>query len=270
MSRATLVTILLFASTACGPATPIDTGLSGSGDGGQTDGGASDGGRADSGPAGMTCDPSTVTCVDQSIATLDLFTSVAPGAITEEGTTTGEFTTHIDATGGGQTPSKSFVYAKFDSDGLKKVAIDDESAFTSQDWDIAFRRYIIRVNSGVSGPSCVQAGRTAPGSTFDSVATTPANLSFRTEAYFSDTCDFVADGSGLNGPGTAMSSYWTYGACLKMTGNIYVIQLADGRHVKVQVLSYYEPAAQQMCETSNSLPSPSGSANIRLRWAFLP
>lgn len=257
MFRSSLPLVATLTLIACGPAKTVE----------ETDAGT-DAGPTDAGPR-------EVPCVDQSIATLDLFTNVAPGLITEEGTTSGEFTTHIDATAGtppgGTSPTKSFVYAKFGDNGLQKVAIDDESAFASSDWDIAFRRYVVRVNSGVSGPSEVQVGRTAPNTTFEGLTAAPTNLAYRTEAYFTETCDFVSDGSGLAGPGTALSSFWTYGACLKMTDNVYVIKLASGKHVKLQVLRYYDTvAAQEQCETSNTLPSPSGSANLHVRWAFLP
>ena len=54
-----------------------------------------------------------------------------------------------------------------------------------------------------------------------------------------------------------------------MTGNVYVVQLADGRHVKLQVASYYSPAAQTQCDTQGTLPGVTGSGNVRIRWAYL-
>ena len=64
-----------------------------------------------------------------------------------------------------------------------KVDLSDEDAFTSLDWDVAFRRFIIRVNSGVSGPSCVDAARTAPRTDFDALTMVPPTLTYRTEEY---------------------------------------------------------------------------------------
>lgn len=219
----------------------------------------------------MRCEPATsVSCVDEQISGLDLFDTVNPTTITEEGTTAGEFLSWIDARGGGMVPSESFVYARFTDSGLEKVEVSDEGAFASGDWDIAFRRFLIRVNSGVGGPSCVQAARTATGTTFDDVATVPSDLSYRTEEYYTDTCEMVPDGSGLNSPATALSSFWTYPGCVSMSGNVYIIALADGRHVKLQVLGYYPLAIQEQCDTEMTLPSPSMSGNVRIRWAFLP
>jgi len=212
---------------------------------------------------------STVMCTDQSIQQLPLFRPVNNGTVGNM-VAGGVFTSTIDATAGGITPTESYVYAKFNSDvGLTAVAIGDEDAFNSLDWDIAFRRYIIRLNSGVSGPSCVTGARTAPGTTFDSVTAVPDGLTFNAEQYFTATCDFVPDGSGLGGPGTVLQSYWSYSACLKMTGNVYILQLADGHAVKLQVLDYYTPASQMQCDTMNTIPEPSGAANYTIEWAYL-
>ena len=216
----------------------------------------------------MACQPATVTCQDESIQQLALFSDPSPDAITDESVESDRFRNLIDSRGGGFAPTQSYVYARFTEQGLEKVNISDEDAFTSTDWDIAVRRFVLRINSGVSGPSCVQAARTAPGTTFESVTTVPDGLDFRTEAYFTETCSFVAD-SGIGSPATAMISFWSYQACVEMTGNVFVIALADGRHVKLEVLSYYEPANQTTCNTTQMVPIPSGSGNFRIQWAFI-
>jgi hypothetical protein len=216
------------------------------------------------------CSPTDPICQDQSISQLDFFDTVSTAAITEEGETEGEFLTLIDATGGGMTPTQSYVYARFTDTGLERVEISDEDSLVSSEWDIAFRRFIIRLNSGVGGPSCVAAGRTAPGTTFESLTEAPESLTYRTEQYFTEpTCDLVPDGSGLGSPATALSSFWTYPGCVQMTGNVYVVRPASGRHVKLEVVSYYPPANQEICQTSSSVPIPSGGGALRVRWAFL-
>jgi hypothetical protein len=56
-----------------------------------------------------------------------------------------------------------------------------------------------------------------------------------------------------------------------MTDAIFAIELADGRHVKFIVLDYYTPAVQDQCNTTGMVPmTNTGSANFRVRWAFLP
>lgn len=211
----------------------------------------------------------TVMCTDQSIQQLSLFRQVNSAMVTNT-SAAGVFTSSIDATGGGMSPNRSYVYAKFTDTGLQRVDIGDEDAFTSSDWDIAFRRFIIRLNSGISGPSCVTGARTATGTTFDGVTSVPSGLAYRTEEYFTATCDYVPDGSGLMSPGVALQSFWEYPGCVKMTLNVFVLELADKRHVKFQVTRYYSQAAQMECDTVNTIPTPSGAGNYQVKWAFLP
>jgi hypothetical protein len=212
-----------------------------------------------------------VPCADKNITTLDFLNTVSTGAVREESATGGVFTSFIDARGGGLMPTESYVYARFTPTGLQKVDINDVVSLSNTGWDIAFRRYIVRLNSGVSGPSCVQAARTGPSATFDSTTSVDPNLTFRTEEYFSgDLCDLVPEGSGLGSPATALSSFWTYVNCVQTTTNVYVVKLADGRHVKLQILSYYDAAPQQTCNATGNVPQPSGAAQFRIKWAFLP
>lgn len=210
-----------------------------------------------------------VACVDESISQLMLFDDVSSGAITEESAESGTFVHHVDATAGGRAPTESYVYARFTDAGLEKVEIDDESAFESNDWHIALRRFVIRVNGGVSGPGAVTAARTAPDTAFETLDAVPDGLMYREEAYFTDTCEYVSDGSGIGSPATALASFWTYAGCVAMTGNVYVVALPSGRHVKLQVLSYYSPDVQTTCDESSTISSPSGAGNLRIQWAFL-
>lgn len=216
------------------------------------------------------CEASAVRCTEQSIDQLDLLTTVSTGEIREEGTTSGQFHTYVDARAGGLTPTQSYTYVSFTEQGLTRVSVDDQAALASTDWDIAFRRFVIRVNSGVSGPSCVSVAQAPMGTTFDSVTRVDPAWQFRTENYFTETCELVEDDTGIGGPAAAMGSYWAYESCLVMTGNVFVLRLADSRHVKVQVTSYYEPSVQETCNQTGSATQPSGAAQFRIKWAFLP
>lgn len=245
---------------ACGP-TPM-----------MVDGGAQpsvDAG-ADAGvDAGMPfrCEATPVTCQDQSILKLD-FKSVISNGFTqaEDGGRT-----YLNATAGGLNPTEAYYYLRFTPQGLQRVPLTDEESLTSMEWDIAFRRVIVRINSGVSGPSCVVVGRTAPGTDFDTLTKVPANLTWRTEEYLTGaTCELVPDPSGLPNPATALSSYWSYASCVQTKAlNVYVIHLRDGRYVKFQVISYYETAQQQACNSTGMVPIPSGAGNYRIRWGFI-
>ncbi len=213
-----------------------------------------------------------VACQDQMIQELQLQDVVAPGLI--ENTAEGDgWVSAIDATAGGFEPPmpQGYVYGRFTDTGLERVALDDEAALESGDWDIAFRRYVIRVNGGASGPSCVSVARTPPGTDFGAALAPAEDALYRVDSQYGPDCDFVGDGSGLpTSPATALSSYYAYSGCVEMTGNVYVLRLADGRDVKLTVTGYYAPAdRQQFCEDNGQAPMPSGSGNIGLRWAFL-
>ena len=205
---------------------------------------------------------------------LRLFDTVNPDPITEEGAAP-QFRSLIDARAGGSSSTRSFIYMSFTDQGLQKRDLSDEAAFTSLDWDIALRRYVLRLNSGVSGPSCVEAARTAPGTSFDALTQVPANLSWRTEEYFTPPamaggmCTYVPDTSGIGAPGTALSSFWTYQNCVQMTGNVYVVRTRTGRYVKLQVLSYYSPTEQDTCDTMSTVPAQNSAALVRIRWGFI-
>ena len=257
-ARSTLLALSLLSLTACDGDPSTDAGV--------------DAGSADAGPAWTPActEPTAPPCVDESFLELNLFAATSPAAITNTADGAG-WQTHVDATGGGFSPSQSYVYARFTDEGLVKVEVGDEAAFDSTEWDIAFRRFIVRLNSGPSGPSCVSVARTGPTTDYETLDAVPSGLEYRSEEYFTASCEIVPDGSGLGSPGTAMQSFWEYPGCVQMTGNVYVITLASGRHLKLTVTSYYELAVQETCDTTGAIDmgSPSGAGNIRLRWAFL-
>lgn len=269
MARRTWILSLSLLSLGCDPA-PIS----------MVDGGSDAGELADGGTDApvAACVAHDVLCIDTQISELNLFDTPADsGLVTEEGTTAGEFTTHIDATampGGamGTSPTRSYVYARFTDAGLEQVLVSDEDAFLDTSWDIAFRRFVIRLNGGLGGPGCVTGARVPGDPAFDAVTAPPATL--YEEEYYSDdgSCTIVSDGSGLPGsPDTILAGYWRYSPvnCLSMTDYVYVIRTGTGRHVKLTVLSYYTPANQDVCDSGGMPTPPSGSANFRVRWAFL-
>ena len=216
------------------------------------------------------CETRAVGCGEQSIDKLRLRTVVSTGEIREEGTVAGEFHTYVDARAGGSDSPQSYTYARFTKQGLERVSVDDQAALASGDWDIAFRRYVIRTNGGVSGPSCTTVAELPEGTRFESVTAVDGAWDFRAEDYYSATCEFTGDEWGLGSPATRTGTFWGYEGCLQMTGAVYVARLADGQHVKLQVTAYYDPEPQKVCDETGSVPQPSGAAQFRVRWAFLP
>ncbi|MEW5739073.1 MAG: HmuY family protein [Myxococcota bacterium] len=239
------------------------------GAGGGTGGGGDDAGTG--GGSGM-CMATTVACSDAAIIELDLKTPVSPDGVTSNVADGTGWLSTIDARAGGLTPTQSYVYAKFTATGLVKVELGDEAALDSMDWDIAFRRFVIRLNGGDSGPSCVSAGVMPPGTMYDTVTSPPAGLVYEVDNFLDrpTACTFIDDGSGLTtSPNTALDAFYEYTTCVRMTGRVFVVQTRDGRHIKLTVTTYYATtAAQTSCNTTgNSNMTPGGT--VRLRWQYL-
>ena len=219
---------------------------------------------------GPTCtEPAVVECEDEVFVALTMdLNANAPGLI-DSTPVDGVFEVDVDARAGGFGGTQGWVYGAFTDDGLLKVELSDIDSLGSMDWDIAFRRFVIRVNSGYGGPSCVTAARTAADTDFDALAAVPAGLRFNSEEFMSDPegCTVVADGSGLGSPGVVLQNWWSYPDCVATTGNVYVLSLKDGRRLKLVVTQFYGgDGAQDSC---NDLSETTGeSGRIKLRYAF--
>jgi hypothetical protein len=266
------ISLLLLCTTLVGAAA-CDSGGNSTTNAGSTGSGGS-GGSGGSAPVAGCTEPTAIACVDTIIQEMNLKSDVAPGLIMNEPEPVG-FVSIIDATAGGfgAADPDSYVYGRFTDTGLEKVEISDDDALDSMDWDIAFRRYIIRINSDDSGPSCVTAARTIPGSTtYEALAAVPDKLTFNKDDYFTESCELIPDGSTLEGsPATALSSYWSYPGCIAMTGNVFVLELKDGRHLKLIVDAYYKDLdSQKKCNEDPNSFMMSAGATMRVRWAFLP
>jgi len=216
----------------------------------------------------LLCKAAAVTCSDNQILDLGLIKKASARAITNT-TDSAVFESEVDASAGGFQPTESFVYARFTSVGLERVDIGDHAALESMAWDIAFRRYIVRLNSGPSGPSCVVGAPLAEGVTFDQVVAAARSITLGPEAYYDKACKLVDDGSGLGAPATVLSPYWKYTGCVQMTGQVFQVKLADGRLIKLTFSSFYPPAAQATCDSTGAVPTGTAAAKIRLKWAVL-
>jgi hypothetical protein len=230
----------------------------------------------DAGPGEQTCTaPSTVECVSELTEALDLTSGApSPQEINNLPGGGGSVLSVVDARAGGLTadPRQSYLYARFTSSGLFKVPLNDEEALESTGWDIAFHRYIVRLNGGSSGPGCLSAAR-LEGADFDAVDAEPSDATFARDEQLTDSCAFRATTEASDPDneldfGTSLRGYYNYIGCLEMTYDPHLIRLADGRLVKLMITHYYDDGAQADCQDTGD-SSHAGAGVLRMRWAFL-
>lgn len=207
-------------------------------------------------------------CVDDMILDLGLQESVSTGAVTTEAGDSG-FVTEIDATAGGfgNTQNNPWTYVVFTDEGAERVDIDDEAALSSMEWHIAAKRYNIRVNSGSSGVSCVGAAPLLDRSYDDVTAADIEGVTFNEDDFYTPDCTLINDSSGLEGnPQVALGAWWSYSGCVKTSGIPFLVQLDNGRVLKLEVQSYYS-SGQEACNTSDA--PGEGSGNLTMRWDWV-
>jgi hypothetical protein len=209
-----------------------------------------------------------VACEDAIIQDLALHDDKISDGDVNTSTDGPDFISTVDASAGGYNDSVNnpWVYVKFTADGLEKVEIDDETALDSMDWDMSLKRFMIRLNGGTSGGSCVGSVSLLEGD-YDSLTEIPAGLSYVVDEFYSSDCVIINDSSGLPGsPQLALAPWWSYSECVKTTGVPHLIQLADGSVIKMVVDAYYT-SGQEDCNAGTG--SGTGSADYTLRWAYM-
>lgn len=245
-------------------------------DGGSDDGAATSSSDADGSEAGSddgtddggSDDGAASGCTDALILDLGLIDgAVSTGEVTVAPDGDGWVST-VDATAGGITeaPTQPWIYLRFTPDGLQKVELDDLQALDSTEWDIAAKRFGLRLNSGTSGPSTVSAVALVD-ATYEDVTELPAGATLLTESFYDDSCTLIDDGSGQGAPGYVLTPWWFYPGCVGTTLVPFVLELADGSHVKLVVDAYYEEG-QAMCNEGGAMGTTSGM--YTWRWAYLP
>lgn len=178
----------------------------------------------------------------------------------------------LDARAGGflAAADNPWLYVRFGDDGLEKVELTDLEAQTSMDWDLAVHRFNLRLNSGSSGPSCVTGGPatgTYEALDLEQAIATPTAA----EAFYDGTCTFLTEDTGEEGapdgiPTLALQDWWTYPHCVATSGIPLVIQVADGRRLKLEMLGYYG-GGQDLCNTEGQ--AGQDAAMLSLKWTWL-
>ncbi len=165
------------------------------------------------------------------------------------------FTAEVDATAGGSMKYGENPFVYLDLIGRKKVDITDVQSPNQGGWDIALKRWQLKINSGDSGNGGVTVA-IVDGKNLADVTKPPAGT-YEADAYFDGKCVFQADPIG--GLGTALSDWYDYESGTSRIipkKEVIVLKRRDGQgYIKLQILSYYKGST---------------SANYSLTWSYLP
>ncbi|MBT6177598.1 MAG: hypothetical protein HOI23_10150 [Deltaproteobacteria bacterium] len=207
-----------------------------------------------------------IQCVDDMVLDLSLQNSVATTTVTTQRESE-NWVTFVDATAGGfgNSSSNPWIYIRFTETGAEKVEINDNESLESMDWHLAAHRFKLRLNSGSGGPSCVAASVLLEND-YDTIASVPENLTFYEDNFYTADCTLIQDSYGLGSPQVFMSNWWSYAGCVATTDVPFIIQLEDGKTIKLRVEEYYQDG-QDNCNANDV--SGSGGGNLKLRWQYL-
>ena len=241
----------------------------GTGDSTADSGGAGDSGDDAGDPVEPACtEPVEVACFDDLWLDLSMHDDRTNEGAVSTVADGDDFVSTLDASSGGydRASRNAWLYVKFTDEGMSKVDIDDETALESMDWDLSLRRYIVRLNGGDSGPSCVGAAAFLESSYAD-LTSVPDGLPYILDDYYTSDCTLTTDSSGLPGsPSVALGAWWSYSTCVQTTEVPFLVQLADGRVVKMVIEAYYG-ANQDNC--NNRGRPGDDSAVYTIRWRFM-
>ena len=182
------------------------------------------------------CDPSAIL-PDGYAPVAEVSTGTVVNTPDEERPQT--FTTVVDASAGGSAgqATQPFLYLDLEAEGgAAAVAIDDVAAFQSSDWDIALKRFVIRANSGDSGPGDEEVA-TVMSEELTADDDVPSEL-FADEDWTGAECTLVQDNTG--GPRTRFSNWYQVQAGrFEPRPVVHLVRLGGGRYAEIDVVTYY-------------------------------
>ncbi len=190
-----------------------------------------------------------VECFDELKDAWPLNATVSTGTLVVN-EANGVFTTTIDASAGGSMASASNPFVYVDLDNRSLVLVDDIAAYSNTEWDVAFKRVVIRTNSSSSGPGDSGVARLEDTS-FAAVTEVPAGTTFTTDdTAEAGNCEIAVD--SINLPMTAFNfvnldnpsgsvSWYSYGqnGVEVPAGVIYLVKNAEGtKTYKMEIQSW--------------------------------
>ncbi len=210
-------------------------------DAGDASGGSSSGGsNAGGGSKGQAGTPPENPCSSALRQQLSLVDSVATATVSVLESNGAELVLYVDATAGGidGQDKNPWVYVSLATGDV--VGLTDLEALTSFDWDLGFKRFVIRTNGGDSGPG--QGGAFRVALAWDDVdASTLGTRMPLVEDWFDDDCNLTVD-ADTNELITTFSGWSEYDQAthvLAPADAVYLTRGADGTLYKVAILDYY-------------------------------
>lgn len=212
-----------------------DEGDAGSGDT-ANGGSASTAGSANGGSEAEPVIPSACSgALRQALGLVDEVSSATVATISSGA----ELVLFVDASAGGLGGQDDFPWVYISLATGAAAALSDLEALKSNAWDLAFKRFVIRTNSGDSGPG--QGGALRVGLPWDSVdSSTQGDRMLSTESWFDQDCNLTTDDQGdLVTTFTGWSEYDQATHVLAPADVVYLTQGGDGTRYKVAILDYY-------------------------------
>jgi hypothetical protein len=200
-------------------------------------GASSSGGGAGKGNGGAPPVNPCSGALKQALSLVDEVSTATVSVLSQSGS---ELVVYVDATAGGinggdQNP---WVYISLATGAA--VPVGDLDALTSLDWDLALKRFVIRTNSGDSGPG--QGGSIRVTLGWDDVdQSTLGSRQVAVEDWFDDECMLTVD-ADTGELITTFSGWSEYNEATHVLGPadvVYLTQGADGTLYKVAILDYY-------------------------------
>lgn len=161
------------------------------------------------------------------------------------------------------TSSTGWKYFSFASNDT--VSVSDPA--TSTAWDLAFQRYRIKTNSGLSGNGFGSAANSYKKGQagFDALTVVPDTTTFVTDASISIA---VQQGYATYIVNPTLYTWFslefaTQGTQIVPTDYIYIVKTATGKYAKVWFKSYYSATNQSGFDTFQYKYQPDGSKNLQ-------
>ena len=149
----------------------------------------------------------------------------------------------------------------------KEIEVKEENHMEDQTWDLAFNRYNVRTNSGLSGKG--------QGGAFDTkltdmsaVAEVPAGITFTEDTAADITGSFT--GSGVTYVKSTLNE--VLGTAIKFQGppptytpsnHVYIVKTADGKYAKIKVLGFHNEKGKSGFVSFEYAYQADGSKNIK-------